>query len=102
MDAKKGDWVRIHKVILRPDQRGANLPEDTKQVAFEMWDKGFLKVDGASLGDEVTVETVVGRKLTGTLVEVAPNFDVSYGEGVTETLYIGKQLREILGEVQDG
>ena len=34
--AKAGDWVRIHRVILSAAERTANLPEDTKQVPFEM------------------------------------------------------------------
>jgi hypothetical protein len=98
MNAKKGDWVRIYKVVLSPKERGANLPEDTKHVPLEMWDKGFLIDEVATIGDTVIVETVVGRQITGELVEVNPSFDISYGEGVTETLYIGRQLREMLGE----
>ena len=37
--AKKGDWVRIHRVILTAAQRTAKLPEDTKHVDFEMFVK---------------------------------------------------------------
>lgn len=98
MNAKKGDWVRIYKVVLEACERGANLPEDTKQVPLEMWDKGFMLDEVAELGDNVTVETMVGRHIEGKLVEVNPNFDINYGEGVTETLYIGRQLREMLGD----
>lgn len=98
MNAKKGDWVRIYKVVLGAKERGANLPDDTKQVPLEMWDKGFLIDEMAELGDTVTVETMVGRQIAGELVEVNPNFDINYGDGITETLYIGRQLRDMLGE----
>ena len=28
--AKKGDWVRIHSVVLKSEERTAKLPDDTK------------------------------------------------------------------------
>ena len=40
--AKKGDWVRIHDVILKADQRTARIPDDTQKCDFEMWVKGSL------------------------------------------------------------
>lgn len=95
---KKGDWVRIYKVVLEAGERGLNLPEDTQKVPLEMWDKGFLRNDEAQIGDLVEVETIIGRVIKGELVEVNPVFDISYGSCVTETLYIGRQLREMLGE----
>lgn len=97
MEAIKGDWVRIYQVVLRPEERGDNLPEDTKLVPLEMWDKGFLMEDTAAIDDQVTVETMVGRQISGQLVEINPSFDIDYGACVTETLYIGRQLRDMLG-----
>lgn len=98
MKAIKGDWVRVYKVILTAEERSPNLPEDTKKVPMEMWDKGFLLNEEAVLGDTVQVETIVGREIEGQLVEVNPHYDINYGDCVTETLYIGKQLREMIGE----
>ncbi len=98
MKAKKGDWVRIKKIVLRAEERSGNLPEDTKKVPLEMWDKGFLLDESASLGDWVRVETIIGREIEGEFVQVDPSYDVNYGTSVNETLYIGKQLREILGD----
>lgn len=96
MNAKKGDWVRIYKVILPVGERADNLPEDTQHVPLEMWDKGFLLDEAASIGDTVSVETMVGRHVQGQLVELHPNYEINYGNGVTETLYIGRQLRQML------
>ena len=98
MTAKKGDWVRMYNVVLKPEERAESLPEDTKKVPLEMWDKGFLLDKDAEIGDMVEVETVIGRKITGKLVEIAPNFDINFGKGVTETMYIGRQLKELIGE----
>ncbi len=98
MKAKKGDWVRIKKIVLRAEERSDNLPEDTKKVPLEMWDKGFLLDESASLGDWVRVETIIGREIEGEFVQENPSYDVNYGESVNETLYIGKQLREMLGD----
>lgn len=92
---KKGEWVRIHKNILEPSERAPQVPEDTKSVPLEMWDKGYLQED-ANLGDEVTIETVTGRKETGTLIEVNPYYEHDFGKFVPEQLVISKQVRDIV------
>ena len=92
---KKGEWVRIHKIILEPSERAPQVPEDTKKVPLQMWDKGFLQED-AEIGDNVTVETVSGRKEAGTLIEVNPYYEHDFGKFVPELLAIDKQVRGIL------
>lgn len=94
--AKKGDWVRIHTVVLKADERTGKIPEDTKACDLEMWTKGFLLCD-AEIGDEVEIETAVGRTEKGTLIEVNPYYTHSYGKFVPELVQIDKQLREIMG-----
>ena len=94
--AKKGDWVRIHTVVLKADERTGKIPEDTKACDLEMWTKGFLLQD-AEIGDEVEVETAVGRTEKGTLIEVNPYYTHSYGKFVPELIQIDKQLRELMG-----
>lgn len=103
MAAVKGDWVRIHKIILNVGERAPNIPEDTQSVPLEMWDKGFLMNDNANIGDQVDVETYIGRKETGELIEINPYWDHDYGKSVPELLYIGRQARELLedGEKHD-
>ena len=58
-------------------------------------DEGFLQED-AEIGDEVTVETAVGRLEKGVLIEVNPYWSHSYGKFVPELVQIDKQLREIM------
>ena len=94
--AKKGDWVRIHKVVLPAAERTAKLPDDTKKVDFEMWIKGALMNETAEIGDTVQVETAVGRIEEGTLIEVGPYYTQSYGKFVPEIIEIDKKLREIM------
>ncbi len=102
MDTKKGDWVRIYNVVLEPEDRSPNLPEDTQKVPLEMWDKGFLLDESANIGDKVEVETYIGRKVGGKLVEVNPYYEHDFGKCVPELLYIGRQLRGYLeGSGQD-
>ena len=96
--ARKGDWVRIRKTILEAGDRSDNLPDDTKKVPLVMWDKGYLLDEDASPGDTVRVETIIGRGIEGEFVEADPSYDVSYGGSVNEILYIGRQLRELLGD----
>ncbi len=93
--AKKGDWVRIHSVVLKADERTAKIPDDTQKCDLEMWTKGFLQED-AEIGDEVTVITAANRVEKGTLIEVGPYYTHSYGKFVPEIVEIDKQLREIM------
>ncbi len=92
---EKNSWVRIHKVILTPEERAPQVPDDTKKVPLEMWTKGFLLED-AKIGDEVTVETVTGRRETGKLIEVNPAYNHSFGNFIPELLQIDKQVRQLL------
>ncbi|MCI8349302.1 MAG: 2-amino-4-ketopentanoate thiolase [Firmicutes bacterium] len=93
--AKKGDWVRIHSIVLKADERTAKLPEDTQKCDLQMWTKGFLQED-AEIGDVVTVKTASNRLEKGTLLEVDPYYTHSYGKFVPEIIQIDKQLREIM------
>ena len=93
-DAKKGDLVQIHKLILKPDQRPDSLPDSTKSVPYECWIKGFLLNNQATVGEEVQVETFIGREISGTLVSVQPVYDHSFGLPQKELLSIGRELRK--------
>lgn len=96
MNAKRGDWVRIHKVILSAEERAPQVPDDTKRVPLEMWDKGFLLNESATIGDEVEVETIIGRTLKGKMIEINPQFDHAWGTCIPEILHIGRQVKGIL------
>lgn len=98
MDAKCGDWVRIYNVVLEVGERASNIPEDTQNVPLEMWDKGFLLDKEANIGDEVKVESYIGRTVRGKLLEVNPFWEHDFGKSIPELLYIGRQAREILGK----
>ena len=97
--ANKGDWVRIHAVVLKAEERTAKIPDDTQKCDLEMWTKGFLLNDSAEIGDEVEVETAVGRIEKGTLIEVNPYYTHSYGKFVPELIQIDKQLRTLMSEL---
>ena len=96
MNAKKGDWVRIHKILLTSNDRAPQIPHDTKSVPFEMWDKGFLINDLAKTGDLVEVETIIGRRLQGEMIEINPQFNHGWGKCIPEILQIGKHVKAIL------
>lgn len=96
MKAKKGDWVRIYKIVLDVGERAPNIPEETQKVPLEMWVKGFLETDEASIGDEVEIKTYIGRSVKGELLEINPYYKHDYGKLVPELLYIGNQARDIL------
>lgn len=92
--AKKGDWVRIHNVVLKAEERTAKIPEDTQACDLEMWVKGSLVDEDAKIGDKVSVETATGRIEKGVLLEENPYYDHSYGTFVPEIIEIDKKLRK--------
>lgn len=102
MDAKCGDWVIIHNIVLNPSQRAPQVPEDTKKHPLEMWVKGFIDKD-ANIGDLVSVNTITGRSVEGNLLQVEPNYIHDYGKCIPEILQIGIQARNILfgGEIDE-
>jgi hypothetical protein len=93
--AKKGDWVQIHQIVLNPEERAPQVPEDTKEVPLELWVKGFALHD-ANIGEAVEIKTVTGRKVVGELLALNPKYIHSFGEFVPELLKIDAQLKEIL------
>ena len=99
MAAKKGDWVRIHSILMEAEDRAPGIPDDTAKVPYELWDKGFLVSDKAEIGDAVGIETITGRKINGTLLETNPSYDHDFGEFIPEILMIDKQLKEVMGEI---
>lgn len=99
--AKKGEWVRIHRIVLKAEERTAKLPEDTQKCDLQMWVKGFLQKD-AEIGDEVEVLTATDRIEIGTLIEENPFYTHSYGKFVPEIVEIDRKVRKIMevgGEV---
>lgn len=95
MKAKKNDWVKIHNIVLQPEERAPQVPDDTKRVPLEMWVKGFILND-ALLNEVVKVKTITGRIVEGTLVEINPSHEHNFGKCIPEILQIGLQLKEIL------
>jgi hypothetical protein len=93
--AKKGDWVQIHQIVLKPEERAPQVPEDTKTVPLELWVKGTALQD-AEQGSVVEIETITGRRVKGELVAVNPRYTHDFGDFVPELLKVDLQLREIL------
>ncbi len=93
--ARNGDWVQVHRIVLRADERAPQVPDDTKLVPLEVWVKGTLQHD-AHIGETVQIITMSGRKDTGTLVAVNPDYAHGYGRFVPELHAIDIQLKEML------
>ena len=94
---KKGTWVEIEEIVLVPEDRAQSIPEETKRTPLICWIRGNCLND-CELGDEVEVETNVGRIAKGKVVEVEPGYHHSFGKYVKEIGYIGKQARDMIRE----
>lgn len=85
---KSGAWVEIENVLLTPEQRAPQVPEDTRSTPYVMRVSGFLCED-SMLGKKATIKTLIGRELTGILRVVRPCYIHSFGETIEELLDIG-------------
>lgn len=100
LKALRGQWVEIRQVVLPAGQRAPQVPEETQRVPLEMRIKGFIESD-AEIGDEVTITTVIGRKLQGALLAVEPSYRHNFGEHVRELNTIGVELRALLQKARE-
>jgi hypothetical protein len=90
--AREGDWVEVECKLLDPADRSKNLPPETAEKPLMMWVKGFAQGD-AAMGEELTIETMTGRKVTGALSAVNPGYFITYGNPLPELTHIGRDLR---------
>jgi hypothetical protein len=42
-NVKKGSWVDIYQIILKPEERAPQVPDDTKKFLWNLKQKGFYK-----------------------------------------------------------
>lgn len=94
--ALKGQYVKIHKIVLQPSERAGSVPEDTGKVPLEMWLNGFLAGNEAGIGEEVTIKTVIGRTVKGKLVDCDPKYEHSFGKPIPQLLEIGPKVRKFI------
>jgi hypothetical protein len=88
----KGTWVEIERVLLKPEERAPNLPEDTRQCPYVLRISGFLLED-AELGAGVQIRSLIGHEHSGVLRIVNPSYSHSFGNTIPELLAIGTQER---------
>jgi len=87
-----GDWVEIERVLLEPRERAAGLPPETASKPLKMWVKGFAQ-GAAAVGEDVTVETMSGRLVSGRLFAVDPGYFHTFGRPIPELARVGRDLR---------
>lgn len=92
---ERGIWVEIHAIVLTPEERATQVPEETGRVPLEMRAKGFL-AEPACLGDEAEIETPAGRRLRGILAVANPAYTHGFGAPVAELSEIGGEVRAML------
>jgi len=89
---RPGDWVEVERVLLEPSERATNLPPDTAEKPLVMWVNGFAQRE-AALGEEVAVETMTGRIVSGRLSCANPGYYHTFGDHIAELAHVGPDLR---------
>jgi len=97
--AKKGDWVEIQEVLLKPEERAPQVPDDTKEVPLVQWIRGLMVTDEATIGDRIEIETIIGRSAKGQLCAINPRHVHDFGEPVKELIQVGMELRREIEEL---
>jgi len=92
-----GEWVEVERVLLEPADRSTNLPEDTASQPLMTWVKGFALAP-AEMGAEVSVTTMTGRTVTGTLSAINPGYFHTFGQPIPELVHVGADLRAKLAQ----
>jgi hypothetical protein len=93
-------WVEIGFVVLEPSERTGHLPEDTKAVPYYVRVKGF--VDGEpQIGQKVTVETLLGRKIEGEVLRLDPEYGHDFGGPIQELIDAGREARALLSTLEE-
>lgn len=86
----KGTWVEIERVLLKPEERAPNLPEETRACPYVLRISGFLQEE-AEIGAKVKVKSLIGHEHHGVLKVVNPSYGHSFGTTVPELLVIGTE-----------
>ena len=86
------DWVEVERVLLEPSERATGLPDDTAAQPLLLWVKGFA-LGEAALGEELIVETMTGRSITGRLSAILPGYFHTFGQPIPELVHVGRDLR---------
>jgi hypothetical protein len=92
---RPGDWVRIHLEILAAEERSPGIPSDTAAHPYEGWINGWA-TEAATVGEMVTIRTLTGRSVRGTLVESFPGYRHGFGKPNPALLAVGPSLRKLL------
>jgi hypothetical protein len=87
-----GEWVEVERVLLEPADRSTALPPETAEKPMLVWVNGFAASE-AALGEDVTVETMTGRLVTGRLSAVNPGYFHTFGRPPVELVAVGRDLR---------
>ncbi len=96
-----GDWVEVEFVLLEPADRSENLPAETAAKPLTVWVKGFAE-GTAGLGQELTVRTMTGRLVSGTLSSTCPGYYHTFGDPIRELVHVGDDLRARLAAYRAG
>jgi len=96
-----GEWVEVERVLLEPADRSPGLPPETVGKQLLVWVKGFAH-SGAALGEDVTIETMSGREVTGRLSAVNPGYTHTFGDPIPELSRVGRDLRSRVAAYRAG
>jgi hypothetical protein len=86
------EWVEVEWVVLTADERADGLPADTARLPYTARARGLTR--DARLGATATITTVTGRQLQGTVVDLRPGYDHTFGRPLPAWIAMRDAVRE--------
>lgn len=100
--ARKGDWVEIQNVVPKLGQSVKTTAYGQKEEPLVQWVRGFMTTNEASIGDEIEVETIMGRNAKGCLCAINPRYVYDFGDPIKELIQVKMELEKEIEESKDG
>lgn len=99
--AKAGDWVEIQNLVPNSENIARHILDDAKEAPLVQWLRGFLLTKEAAIGDEVVIETMIGRNAKGCLCAVNPRYEYDFGEPIKELIEVKMELQREIEELKN-
>jgi 2-amino-4-ketopentanoate thiolase alpha subunit len=85
--------AEIEWVVLRPQERAATAPDDTRAVPYLARARG-LAADPV-VGQEAEIRTANGRRLRGTVLKIYPGYHHSFGRPLPAWVQMQTEIRAL-------
>ena len=93
------EWVEIEWLVAEAEERRADLPADTRRVAYQARTRGIAPEP--VLGDITEVLTPTQRRQVGRVVSIRPGYTHTFGTPLDPWIQMREAIRVLVHGVRD-